>query len=112
MTLELFLLILICGIGTYLLRWLPLRWQQGGAYERLHPRLRLALAALGPAAIVALLIASLWPSITHGTLSAQLVLTGALAAIALTRALCGGIALPTLGGVLVYGLGQWWLHSV
>ena len=47
------------GMGTYLLRYLPLRWYLKLQVIFQRPILRAALTALGPAAIVALLVVSL-----------------------------------------------------
>ncbi len=113
---DLWWVILVCGAGTFLLRLLPMRWlqrsQQGG--RTLSPRLMGALQALGPAAIGALLVAALWPQWSWGEPFWQLArLLLAIAAILLARRLAGGIAMPTLVGVLAFGLLSWyWLAAV
>ena len=70
--------------------------------------LRRMLEALGPAAIAALLVVSLWPYVGRGagTLGAASALAG-LAGVALARGWWGGLALPTLFGVVCHGLVRW-----
>lgn len=106
---SLWWVILLCGAGTFLLRLLPMRWQQRNGDADLQPRLRGALQALGPAAIGALLVVSLWPQLQAGLTSPLPVLrlTAGVAAILLTRKVAGGVAIPTLAGVLAYGICAW-----
>lgn len=58
-TKSVFYLLMGAGVGTYLLRYLPMRWYLTlqTIFER--PDLRAVLVTLGPAAIVALLVVSL-----------------------------------------------------
>lgn len=78
---------------------------KGGA--GLSPGLRRALAALGPAAIGALIVL-LWPQVAVvQPLVPTLRILAAIAAIVLVRRCTGGTALPTLAGVLVFGLPQY-----
>ncbi len=104
----------LCGVGTALMRILPMA---GTARRRSQAResspstglrgwLQRLIEAIGPAAIVALLLANLWPP---GGLwpawgpraTATLAGLAAVAAIKLTR---GGLALPTLVGAAAYAL--------
>ncbi|MDO5653788.1 MAG: AzlD domain-containing protein [Brachymonas sp.] len=105
---TLFWIALACGIGTFATRLWPMLWHSKGGAESLPPRLRQALAGLGPAAIGALIVASLWSqvAVAQPLLPAARILA-ALAAIALVRKLAGGTALPTLAGVLVFGALQY-----
>lgn len=101
---NLWWIIFLCGLGTFLIRLWPMRWHQGRGDADMQPWLRGALQALGPAAIGALLVASLWSQWQWGQplLPLARVLL-ALAAIVLARRLTGGVAVPTLAGILVYG---------
>ena len=103
-----FLLALVCGIATFGTRLLPMLWHSKGGADALPPRLRLALSALGPAAISALIVASLWSQVAvpQPWLPALRILL-ALSSIVLVRRLVGGSALPTLAGVLVFGALQY-----
>lgn len=93
--------IVICGVGTFLLRLIPL-WKepsgllQKGFFQQLSN-------AIGPAAVTSLLVAMLWPIISVGEFQRSvMMLQGMLATWAVHR-LWGGIALPTLCGATVYG---------
>lgn len=103
------------GLGTYLLRYLPMRWYVllRSAFEQ--PLLRAALTALGPAAIVALLIVSLKGLVrmdeTWQTQQDLLRIIVALAAIAVSRKLYKNTIVATFIGVAVYG-GVLWLQGV
>ena len=101
---DLWWVVLLCGAGTFLIRLWPMRWHQGRGDEAMQPWLRGALQALGPAAIGSLLVASLWSQWQWGQPVWQLarVLLGLLA-IVLARRVAGGVALPTLAGILAYG---------
>lgn len=99
------LIIVLCGAGTFLLRFLPL-WR-----NRRKPRGAAApgpvqgfLQGIGPAAVSALLTVSLWPMVVNGpgvTSAAATLL--ALVAMYLVKKKMGGIAGPTLVGAAVYG---------
>ena len=96
--------VLLCGLGTFFLRLWPMRWHQGRGDEAMQPWLRGALQALGPAAIGALLVASLWSQWRWGQPAWPLMrVVLSLLGIVLVRRVAGGVALPTLAGVLVYG---------
>lgn len=99
-------ILLLCGAGTFLLRWLPLwharlRGRAAGTPGRV-PRW---LAGIGPAAVAALFAVSAG-GLLAGDVSPRRVaaLALALAAIGIAHRVRGGIVLPTLVGALVYGL--------
>ena len=105
--------ILACSAGTLALRLLPMLWHKKIGSDALSPSTHRALAALGPSAIGALVLTTLWPQVTVAAPALPaLRLLLALATIALTRKLVGGIAVPTLVGIVVFGGLQYWaFHS-
>ena len=102
---ELALIILLSGAGTFLLRLLPIWQSRRKPHATLSSgRLRAFLQGIGPAAMTALLVVSLWPLMREGAPSGQsLVTLMALVVIFLVKRWLSGIALPTLAGALVYG---------
>lgn len=108
--------VLLSGLGTFALRWLP--WHQArrrASRQTGLPRaagwFEQALAGVGPAAVTALLLVSLW-SLVQGAKGPVwppvLAVVGGLLAVALVRRIVGGMAWPTLLGALAYGgLMQW-----
>ncbi|AYH43907.1 AzlD domain-containing protein [Azoarcus sp. DN11] len=91
-----------CGIVTFLLRLVPMwTWVPGKESTRVEQGV---LNAIGPAAITALLVVSLWPGGDNGlhlpTLSAMVV---GLATVMGAKRVIGGVALPTLFGAIAYG---------
>ena len=105
---HVFWIALACAVGTFGTRLWPMLWHSKGGANSLSPGLRRALAALGPAAIGALIVSSLWPqvAVAQPALPA-LRIALAIAAILLARKWVGSTALPTLAGVLVFGLLQY-----
>ncbi|MFL9583657.1 AzlD domain-containing protein [Stenotrophomonas sp. AB1(2024)] len=100
-------LIVLCGLGTFLLRWFPLwRTRQGGDASPKAQRLQRWLAGVGPAAISALMVASILATLGSGADAGRILIAAmALACVALVRWTCrGGVAIPTLSGALAYGL--------
>ena len=103
---EVIWIILLCGAGTFLQRWLPFfRARRRAQSGRGSESMRLWLSGVGPAAVAALLVISV-----IGILGAQpnaprmLTVFAALACVAVVHRLAGGgIALPTLSGAIVYG---------
>lgn len=100
-------MVVLCGAGTFLLRWLPFwRARRRDADGQGADKLRGWLAGVGPAAISALLVVSMISVVgsnsgTGGFITAA----AALAIVALVRQACrGGVAVPTLSGALAYGL--------
>ncbi|WP_077530014.1 AzlD domain-containing protein [Vreelandella utahensis] len=107
MSSELTLTILLAGLITFLLRWLPFRYQ-GDERKPLPPTLQKVLLAIGPAAIAALLTVSLVPMVSTSPLGTKgLGACAALLSIALYKRYFGGIALPTLLGALVFGVAHY-----
>jgi branched-subunit amino acid transport protein len=103
--------VLACGAVTFLLRVLPIRfWKPGAgrANSRYKPLLGI-LQAIGPAAITALLVVSLWPA--RGTpvqAHTLLAIVLGLAVVAGAKKMIGGIAFPALFGAIAYGLCLQW----
>lgn len=101
------IVVLLCGIGTFLLRFLPL-WRirnRPGRARTAPPPVQRFLRAIGPAAISALLVVSLWPLMAaQASACERLAVMAGLLAIAAVRRLSGGIAAPTLAGAAAYGL--------
>src|SRR3546814_15041643 len=63
---DLFWIIALSGAGTLLIRLLPMTWQDKGIKKAAgRAGLRRMLDAIGPAAIVALLVAALWGMAAH-----------------------------------------------
>lgn len=102
--------VLLSGIGTFLIRLLPMIWRDRGIRHGAgHDRARRALDAIGPAAIVALLVVSFW-----GLIDVRHALTETVAPVAagVLGVLAGKkylktIAWATLAGVLAYGGAVW-----
>jgi len=98
---DLLILVLIVGVFTWAFRFLPTRLD----LSKLHPEGQVMwfLAAMGPAAIATLVVASIWPLIP-----ARMAEMGPLAAGVL--ALAGvfwwrrSVVAATLAGSLAYGL--------
>lgn len=106
---TLWLTVLACGVGTWLMRVLPVKGGTPRALE--HGRLGHFMAAVGPAALAAMLVATLAPFNPIGAAGwlaeRQPMAVAALAGIAATAAVQrwrGGLALPTLAGALAYAL--------
>lgn len=107
MTLTTALAILACGLGTFLLRYLPLVLQDRRTGTDVAPGGMAArwLRAVGPAAITALLVASVWPYLAdEDAPTRQVAALLALATVYCVKRWRGGIALPTLAGAAVFAL--------
>ncbi|MBB5214083.1 AzlD domain-containing protein [Parapusillimonas granuli] len=110
---ELIWVVALSGAGTLLVRWLPMVWQHRNAGRRPNPRLRRALDAIGPSAIVALLAASFWGmAAPQPSAAAVLPILCGLAGVALGKRALRSIAWATLSGVLAYGLAVWALAGL
>jgi branched-subunit amino acid transport protein AzlD len=111
MSTWLFAIVLASGVGTLLLRMLPMLWQEKGMKEswRQGARRR-ALDAIGPSAMIALLVVSFWdmlqPSPTAQSLAP--IVAGVLGVL-LGRKVLHSIAGATLAGVAAYALVLWWV---
>lgn len=103
---EMIWVIVLCGGGTFLLRWLPFfRARRSAESGRGSAIVRVWLGGVGPAAVAAMLVISLIGSI-GGQAGARRLLTVcvALACVAFVHRMArGGIALATLSGAFVYG---------
>ncbi len=97
------LLILLAGIGTYLIRLLPML--AGQRLARGSGPLTLVLSALGLSAIAALIvvsIADLWQQQPEP--ATVLSLTAGALGVLVTLRLSRNVGIATLGGALLYGL--------
>ncbi|WP_269901907.1 AzlD domain-containing protein [Paenalcaligenes faecalis] len=109
---QITILVVGAGLGTYLLRYLPMRWfvQLQSVFQQ--PLLRAALVALGPAAIVALLVVSLAGLIQFDTVtqaqSDLLRIAVALLGIWCSHRLYKNTIVATFVGVLIYGVMILW----
>lgn len=107
MTSGMFWIILLCGVGTFLLRWLPLwRARHHAQTGRATLLLQKLLVGVGPAAIAALFVVSAWGLLADDIRPGKVMMVVlALACTAATRWACrGGVAVPTLVGALAYGV--------
>jgi len=102
--------IFACGAGTFLLRFLPIwhvrRQQPSSAPQTAqdHSRIQRFFAGVGPAALTALLLVSLWPFFRHlGDTPRVLAAAMALVVLFAIKHYRRGIAAPTLAGAMVYG---------
>lgn len=100
---ELNLAIVLAGVATFLLRWLPLR-QSPGRHRTLPKATTRMLAGIGPAAITALLTLSLASLVRFPLDSRAPAIAAALVFIVVCKRFLGGIVIPTLAGALVYGV--------
>lgn len=102
--------VLACSAGTFLIRFLPMLWRQKGAGGRTPARHAMlsALDAIGPAAVVALLVATVWSLIVPGSIAHDSVAVAAgLIGVVLGKRFLRSIAWATLAGVAAYGLALW-----
>jgi branched-subunit amino acid transport protein len=104
-------IIVLSGVGTYLIRLLPMLWQENTTRTGVRPgNLRYALDAVGPSAIVALLVVAFWGMLTPTpSWSAALPIVAGLSGVWLGKVLLKTIAWATLSGVLAYGAMIWML---
>lgn len=104
--------IALSGAGTFLIRLLPMIWQQkASGSARISGRMRRALDAVGPSAIVALLVVSFAGLIAPQALAqTSLPLVAGLLGVMLGKWLLGSIAWATLAGVAAYGAALWVLQ--
>lgn len=102
-------IIALSGAGTFLIRLLPMLWEGKGDNTARHRKgLRHALNAIGPSAIVALLVVSFWGMVAPqpSTQNVLPIVVGLLGVMGGKRWL-GSIAWATLSGVLAYGVAVW-----
>lgn len=105
--------IVLGGAGTLLIRLLPMVWHEKGAKGGAgRAGLRRALDAVGPSAIVALLVASFWGMVVPDpSIQAVLPLLIGVLGVMLGKWLFRTIAWATLAGVLAYGCTLWALQG-
>lgn len=105
---ALLVLLIGAGLGTYLLRYLPMRWYASLETVFQRPAVKYVLSALGPAAIVALLVVSLMgltdAAYRWSAQSDELRIGIALGCMILNRYWQKNAILTTLLGVVTYGL--------
>jgi len=117
MTLSPELVIVLCGLGTFLLRFIPVwrsrtRQQDATAEPGKSSPLHRFFQGIGPAAITALLLVSLWPFfISAGDWRKALSAVLALLVIYTSKRITRGLAGPTLLGSAVYGLLMYLLQT-
>lgn len=99
-----------CGLGTFLLRYLPLRQRMTGG--RRHPLWNGFLQAVGPAAITALVVVSLWGMTGKEWADAKnvAILVGVAGTLATHWLGRKNLVLTVLGGTLAYGAAVAALH--
>jgi len=113
------LVVIACGAGTFLLRFLPiwrLRRRQSTANagrqtaQRGHARVQRFLAGIGPAALSALLLVAVWPFFRDASQPPRLLAAAlALIVIYVGKRLIRSVAGSTLAGALTYGaVMHWW----
>ena len=99
------LIVILAGLGTFLLRYLPLRTTARPASSKPRSaRSQAFLQAIGPAAITSLLVVSLWPLWAQSPTRGPWAIMLALLTIVLIRRFTRDIAIPTLMGATVYGV--------
>jgi len=115
MWLELWV-VFACGAGTFLLRFLPIwrvlrqRPAAGTQTPQDHSRLQRFFAGVGPAALTALLLVSIWPFFRSLADTPRVVAAAvALVVLFVVKRYRRGIAAPTLAGAIVYGTLMHWL---
>lgn len=101
---QFLLIAILAGAGTFLLRYLPLRMRTKKATTAQGRLLHQSLAAIGPAAIVALIVVSLGSEIEPDRLAATLlpILSGLLGVVIGRKVGKGNIAVATLSGMALY----------
>ncbi|NYT66289.1 AzlD domain-containing protein [Alcaligenaceae bacterium] len=100
------LIVILCGAGTFLLRFLPI-WQNRRKVKSTTTSLAMQrfLQGIGPAAISALLALSLWSIVQDSQgMTPTVAVAMALLGIYLVKQILGGIGAPTLAGAVIYGL--------
>ncbi|OJX74778.1 MAG: hypothetical protein BGO92_14645 [Magnetospirillum sp. 64-120] len=100
--------VLLGGLATYLIRYLPLAVCDRLKGRGVAPRLHRFLMALGPSAIAALLVLSLVDFLPMARLGQSTPkVAAALLAVFVLHRLTANPALATLAGAVTYGLTGW-----
>src|SRR5690606_24987630 len=101
MSTEFFIVTLLVGLGTWMLRYLPTRFMRGtGDPEAPLSRF---LSATGPAAIAALYVGAIVPMLAPDVGAVAPLLAGSAAVVALYL-WRRDISIATVGGAIVYGI--------
>lgn len=106
MTLHELLLLALCGLGTFLLRYVPLRvlsWQSGQRKTAPEFLLRM-LQGVGPAAIAALWLVSFMPMLDTQQPPQFLAAVIAATAVYGVKRATGSLALSILLSAVIYGV--------
>jgi len=102
-----FWIIIAAGLGTFLLRFIPLYRAHKAVQERTETRWwESFLVSIGPAAIASLLVASLAPDLLTGTNRQVIAGLAGLCAVWVVKRWLGGFAVATLAGAVAYGLAR------
>lgn len=108
---TLHLTILLAGIVTFLLRWLPVM-HHSAPRRNLPGSVRQLLAAIGPAALAALLTISLFPMLFDSPFAPQgWNIYVSLLVIILCKNFFSGIAIPTVLGTFFYGICTYFING-
>ena len=100
-------IIAMAGLGTFLLRFIPLRSAHKADHARSSPqRWGAFFSAMGPAAIAALLAASLAPDLLSGVNHQAVAAVLGLIVVALGKRWIGGFGVATLLGALTYSVAR------
>lgn len=102
------LTILICGVGTFMMRLIPMLWQHQRETRHTGIFNRLSQAS-GSAAVASLMVAMLWPMIFHADRQQLAAVFAGLLTTWGCQRVFAGVALPTLLGAVIYGLVKAWL---
>ena len=95
------ILIIICGIGTFLTRWLPIKYSIKGR----SPFLDSLSEFIAPSAIASLFIAMAWPWVNvSGEYLLLIAPIGGLLVTFVAYKLIGGLATPAIIGSISFAL--------
>lgn len=101
------IIIVLCGVGTLMLRWWPTSHARDADALRRHGgAARRWLMGIGPAAIASLLVVAAWHNLSVDVgIYRGMAIVLALAVVAVVHRLRrGGVAIPTFAGAIVYGV--------
>lgn len=105
---NLFWIILASSAGTFAIRFIPMWWRQKYQAQVIPKRLERGLAALGYAAIVALVVVSSWSQIAVAQPFIPILrVIVAIVAIGVAHYVQKSVILSTTVGVVVFGLLQY-----
>lgn len=101
MRIDLVLVAVVVGLGTWLFRFLPTRLRGRSGVR--SPRLTQAMESIGPAAIVTLFLASIVPDLGPGAPHRVLVVIGCATTV-LAFWIKRNVVLATMAGTAAYGV--------